>query len=345
MTTHPCTGTCSRSVSFEIDGDGTLSACSFDGGCPGNTAGVAKLVTGRPAAEVAALLKGTPCGRRGTSCPDQLARAIEAELAARGRKSGFSLVIPIALVLALAVFGFVVYRYQLLHHLPVISELPVKPDIPVLSSFPDAEPCVFPVAADRPELAPAPPGFGDVRWHAAPGDVRAAEGVPPFRTSPTAVVYSLDILNQPCLLTYFFRRERLYGVQFQFAAPGSAFLPALAVPQAQKLYGRLKEQLDGRYGTVAETATTHPRPETEDCSLRLREAKRRLAERASEDDRRAVAALEEELRAAQAADAADPIVTRRVAQWKSGPMEITLVADMATTPPGLEIRYKTNPSR
>ena len=83
MPTYPNNGTCSRSVTFEIDDDGILTACSFAGGCPGNTTGVAKLVVGRSAAEIAALLKGTPCGKRGTACPDQLARAIETELACR----------------------------------------------------------------------------------------------------------------------------------------------------------------------------------------------------------------------------------------------------------------------
>lgn len=338
MPTYPNTGTCSRSVTFEIDEAGSLTSCSFAGGCPGNTTGVAKLVVGRPAAEVAALLKGTPCGNRGTSCPDQLARAIETELAKRNRQSGFSYVILIALILAVAVFGFVVYRYQLLHHLPVISELPVIQDLPVLSSLPDADPSVFPVDATQPGLAPAPPGSGEIRWQMSSADVRAAEGIPPFRTSSTALVYSLDLLNQPCLLTYFFRHDRLYGVQFQFAAPGTDFLPVLAAQQAQKLYGRLKTQLDARYGNAVETKTSHPRPETEDCTLRLQDARYR-------QDEKAVAALEQELKTLQAADLANPLVTRLLSQWTSGPMSITLVADMATTPPSLEIRYRTNPGR
>jgi uncharacterized protein (TIGR03905 family) len=46
------------------------------GGCPGNTVGVAKLVIGRKVEDVIAMLKGIPC-RGGTSCPDQLARALE----------------------------------------------------------------------------------------------------------------------------------------------------------------------------------------------------------------------------------------------------------------------------
>lgn len=296
MTTYPNTGTCSRSVSIEIDGAGNLAACSFAGGCPGNTAGVAKLAVGRPAAEVAALLKGTPCGNRGTSCPDQLARAIEAELAKRDRRSGFSMVIPIALILALAVFGFAVYRYRLLHHLPVISDLPVIADLPALSSLPDADPALFPVASEPPHLAPAAPGFGPVQWQYSPDEVRAAESVPPFRTSPTAIVYSLDILDQPCMLTYFFRSEQLYGAQFQFSAPGSAFLPDLTTQQGQKLYDRLKARLDARYGQSAGTDKAPP-PGT-------------------------------------------PLPSRLNAKWTSGPMSISLVADLATTPPGIEIHYR-----
>ena len=50
------------------------------GGCAGNTAGLSKLVEGMPAREVIARLKGIPCGLRGTSCPDQLAAALEKNL-------------------------------------------------------------------------------------------------------------------------------------------------------------------------------------------------------------------------------------------------------------------------
>ncbi len=83
MPTYPNTGTCSKSVAFELDADGVVTSCGFQGGCPGNTAGVARLAVGRRAADVIAALKGIPC-RNGTSCPDQLARALEAELARRG---------------------------------------------------------------------------------------------------------------------------------------------------------------------------------------------------------------------------------------------------------------------
>ena len=73
-------GTCSRMIHVEIE-DGIISNVQFFGGCHGNTQGVAKLVKGRKAEEVVALLKGTDCGGRGTSCPDQLALAIEKAMA------------------------------------------------------------------------------------------------------------------------------------------------------------------------------------------------------------------------------------------------------------------------
>ena len=60
----------------------------IQGGCPGNTVGVSLLTEGRDAREAANLLRGIPCGARGTSCPDQLARAIDAELAALPNPAG-----------------------------------------------------------------------------------------------------------------------------------------------------------------------------------------------------------------------------------------------------------------
>ena len=69
-------GTCSRMIHvlFYVC---IFCVVNFAGGCNGNTQGVSKLVVGRKADEVVALLKGTDCGGRGTSCPDQLAKAIE----------------------------------------------------------------------------------------------------------------------------------------------------------------------------------------------------------------------------------------------------------------------------
>ncbi len=73
-------GVCSAQIDFEIE-DGIVKNIKFTRGCNGNTQGIARLAEGMPAAEVIKRLKGTDCGGRGTSCPDQLARALEAALA------------------------------------------------------------------------------------------------------------------------------------------------------------------------------------------------------------------------------------------------------------------------
>ena len=75
MVTYKTTGTCSRAINYEVE-NGVVTKCEFVGGCPGNTKGVARLVVGRKVEEVISLLKGIPC-RNGTSCPDQLAKALE----------------------------------------------------------------------------------------------------------------------------------------------------------------------------------------------------------------------------------------------------------------------------
>ena len=78
MTTYRTTGTCSRAINCEVE-NGIVTKCQFIGGCQGNTQGVARLVIGRKVEEVIALLKGIQC-QNGTSCPDQLARALEQTL-------------------------------------------------------------------------------------------------------------------------------------------------------------------------------------------------------------------------------------------------------------------------
>ena len=74
-------GTCSRAISFDIDENNIVTNIRFDGGCHGNTQGVAKLADGRTADEIIALLSGIRCGFKPTSCPDQLATAIKEALA------------------------------------------------------------------------------------------------------------------------------------------------------------------------------------------------------------------------------------------------------------------------
>lgn len=73
-------GTCSRAVVVDTE-DGVITDCSFVGGCSGNTQGVAALVKGMKIDEAIAKIKGIKCGFKPTSCPDQLARALEEALA------------------------------------------------------------------------------------------------------------------------------------------------------------------------------------------------------------------------------------------------------------------------
>ena len=74
MYRYHCKGTCSTAIDLEIR-DGVITACQIINGCKGNTVGLSKMVIGRNAEEVASLLEGIPC-RGGTSCPDQLSKAI-----------------------------------------------------------------------------------------------------------------------------------------------------------------------------------------------------------------------------------------------------------------------------
>ena len=69
-------GTCSRKILFEVE-DGKVHNVQFVGGCNGNTQGVARLVEGMDVNEAISRMKGIDCNGRGTSCPDQLAKALE----------------------------------------------------------------------------------------------------------------------------------------------------------------------------------------------------------------------------------------------------------------------------
>ncbi len=79
MFTYKTSGTCSREISFDIV-DGKLTNISFVGGCNGNLSGISRLCEGKDAHEVMETLRGTRCGAKNTSCPDQLSRAIEKAL-------------------------------------------------------------------------------------------------------------------------------------------------------------------------------------------------------------------------------------------------------------------------
>lgn len=69
-------GVCSRMITIEVEDD-IIKSVTFKGGCDGNLKGISKLAVGRKKDEVIELLKGTRCGFKNTSCPDQLARALE----------------------------------------------------------------------------------------------------------------------------------------------------------------------------------------------------------------------------------------------------------------------------
>ena len=74
-TIYQTQGTCAREIHIDIDGD-TICNVDFIGGCTGNAQGISALVKGRSIAEVVNSLKGIQC-RNNTSCPDQLALALE----------------------------------------------------------------------------------------------------------------------------------------------------------------------------------------------------------------------------------------------------------------------------
>lgn len=72
-------GVCSRQMNFSIE-DGKLHNVEIVGGCPGNTKALCKLLEGQDAEKMVELLKGNPCGNRGTSCMDQFAKGVEQAL-------------------------------------------------------------------------------------------------------------------------------------------------------------------------------------------------------------------------------------------------------------------------
>lgn len=70
-------GVCSRQIDLDIDDNNVISRAAFTGGCSGNTQGIAALVVGMTARDAVERLKGIKCGLKSTSCPDQLATALE----------------------------------------------------------------------------------------------------------------------------------------------------------------------------------------------------------------------------------------------------------------------------
>lgn len=72
---YKTSGTCSRSIDFEIE-NGKVKNVRFHGGCDGNLKGISSIVDGMSVEDVIARLEGIRCGFKSTSCPDQLAKAL-----------------------------------------------------------------------------------------------------------------------------------------------------------------------------------------------------------------------------------------------------------------------------
>lgn len=71
----PCAAVCSVAIDLTVE-DGTIQEVTFEGGCSGNLQGIAMLVRGMKIEEVTDRLEGIRCGSKGTSCPDQLVKAL-----------------------------------------------------------------------------------------------------------------------------------------------------------------------------------------------------------------------------------------------------------------------------
>ena len=79
--TYKTKGVCSRSIHIEVE-DNKVKSVQFEGGCNGNTKGIASLVIGMDADIAIDKLEGIKCGFKPTSCPDQLAQALKQALEA-----------------------------------------------------------------------------------------------------------------------------------------------------------------------------------------------------------------------------------------------------------------------
>lgn len=80
-------GTCSKEIIINLDGD-TVRSVSFIGGCSGNLKGISSLIAGMKAEEVIRKCRGIRCGLKQTSCPDQLAAALEEARTKERRSTG-----------------------------------------------------------------------------------------------------------------------------------------------------------------------------------------------------------------------------------------------------------------
>ncbi len=81
--TYDTKGTCSKQIIINVE-NGIVKDLEFIGGCSGNTKGIAALVKGMKPEDIIKKCKGIDCAGRGTSCPDQLAKAMEEMLVTTG---------------------------------------------------------------------------------------------------------------------------------------------------------------------------------------------------------------------------------------------------------------------
>jgi uncharacterized protein (TIGR03905 family) len=75
--TYTPSGVCSKQIDFDLDDEGRMHNLKFIMGCNGNLKAIGRLTEGKDAKQVADLLRGNDCSGRGTSCADQLARALD----------------------------------------------------------------------------------------------------------------------------------------------------------------------------------------------------------------------------------------------------------------------------
>lgn len=74
-------GVCARQIDYDLDDEGRIHSLAFKGGCNGNLKAIGKLLEGADAGKAADTLRGNLCGGRGTSCADQLSKALDEALA------------------------------------------------------------------------------------------------------------------------------------------------------------------------------------------------------------------------------------------------------------------------
>jgi len=76
ITNYTPTGICPNNIEIDVE-DGIINNVTFTGGCPGNLLGISKLVKGMKVSDVIAQFEDVKCGKRATSCPAELAKALK----------------------------------------------------------------------------------------------------------------------------------------------------------------------------------------------------------------------------------------------------------------------------